>query len=84
MCWDLILMIAAVGVMWMSSEPTTRLRALYKKNNWFMRLMNCAMCSTFWIYILWSLYSGQFNLGEASISAIIAEFVNRKINEGSL
>ena len=84
MCWDLILMIAAVGVMWINAEPTIRLRSLYKRNDWFMRLINCGMCSTFWIYILWSLYSGQFNIGEACISAIIAEFVNRKINEGSI
>ena len=84
MCWDLILMVAAVGVMWIVSEPTTRLRALYKKNDWFMRLLNCAMCSTFWIYIFVSAALWQFNIGEACISAILAEFVSRKMNEGTL
>lgn len=84
MCWDSILMIAAVGVMWINAEPTQRLRSLYKKNDWLMRLMNCSLCSTFWIYMIWSFYLGQFNIGEACISAILAEFISRKINEGSL
>ena len=84
MCWDSILMIAAVGVMWINAEPTQRLRGLYKKNDWLMRLMNCCLCSTFWIYMIWSFYLGQFNIGEACISAILAEFVCRKMNEGSL
>ena len=84
MCWDSILMIAAVGVMWINAEPTQRLRSLYKKSDWFMRLINCCLCSTFWIYMIWSFYSGQFNIGEACISAILAEFVCRKLNEGSL
>lgn len=84
MCWDLILMVAAVGVIWINSEPTTRLRSLYKKDDWFMRLINCCMCSTFWIYMIWSFSKGQFNIGEAAISAIIAEFVCRKLNEGSI
>lgn len=84
MCWDLILMIAAVGVMWINAEPTIRLRSLYKKNDWFNRLMNCCLCSTFWIYIVVSASLWQFNIGEACISAIIAEFICRKINEGSL
>ena len=84
MCWDLILMIAAVGVMWINAEPTQRLRSLYKKNDWFNRLINCCLCSSFWIYVVVSLSLSQFNLGEACISAILAEFISRKINEGSL
>jgi hypothetical protein len=77
-------MIAAVGVMWINAEPTQRLRSLYKKNDWFNRLINCCLCSTFWIYIVVSASLSQFNIGEACISAIIAEFICRKINEGSL
>jgi hypothetical protein len=77
-------MIAAVGVVWINAEPTIRLRSLYKKNDWFMRLINCCLCSTFWIYMIWSFYLSQFNIGEACISAILAEFVCRKMNEGSL
>ena len=84
MCWDLILTIAAVGVMWINAEPTQRLRSLYKKNDWFNRLINCCLCSTFWIYVVVSASLSQFNIGEACISAIIAEFVCRKLNSGSL
>lgn len=84
MCWDLILTIAAVGVMWINAEPTQRLRSLYKKNDWFNRLINCCLCSTFWIYVIYSLCLSQLNIGEACISAIIAEFVCRKLNSGSL
>ena len=85
MCWDLILGFAAVGVMWINAEPTIRLRSLYKKNDWFMRLMNCCLCSTFHIYLWSNLYlTGSIDILGASASAIIAEFVCRKMNEGSL
>ena len=84
MCWDLILMVAATGVMWINAEPTIRLRSLYKKNDWFMRLINCCLCSTFWIYVITSIYLSQFNIGEACISAILAEFICRKMSEGTL
>jgi hypothetical protein len=85
MCWDLIIGYAAVGVIWIVSEPTLRLRSLYKKNDWFMRLMNCAMCSTFHIYFWSQLFmTSNIDILGASISAIISEFVVRKLNEGSL
>ena len=85
MCWDLIIGFAAVGVMWINAEPAIRLRSLYKKNDWFNRLINCCLCSSFHIY-LWStlLLTGSIDILGACVSAILAEFVCRKINEGSL
>ncbi len=74
-----ILGIACVGVLWINSEPTIRLRSLYKTEDWFFRLINCCMCSTFWIGLALS-----FDIYTASISSILAEFICRKINSGSL
>lgn len=85
MCWDLIIGCAAVGVLWISSEPTIRLRSLYKKNDWFNRLINCCLCSTFHIYLWLQLYmTGSLDFLGASVSAILAEFVCRKMNSGAL
>jgi len=85
MCWSTIIGYAAVGVMWINAEPTIRLRSLYKKNDWFNRLINCCLCSTFHIY-LWSqlFMTGNIDILGASVSAILAEFISRKMNEGSL
>jgi hypothetical protein len=82
--WSII-GIAAVGVMWINAEPTTRLRSLYKNNDWFSRLINCCLCSTFWISIFYNLLWYQsLDLFAASLSAIIAEFICRKLNQGSI
>lgn len=85
MYWSTIIGFAALGVIWIVSEPTQRLRSLYKRNDWFMRLINCAMCSTWHIYF-WSQFvmTGSPDPLAASISAVLAEFISRKINSGSL
>lgn len=83
--WYLILGIAAVGVMWNVSEPTIRLRSLYKRNDWFMRLINCSMCSTFWISVLYNLICFQtLDIFSASLSAILAELICQKLNSGGI
>jgi len=74
-----ILGLSCIGVLWINSEPTIRLRMLYKRDDLFSRLINCCMCSTFWI----SLIVSQ-DLYIASISSILAEFICRKLNSGSL
>lgn len=74
-----ILGLSTIGVLWINSEPTIRLRSLYKKNDWFSRLINCSMCSTFWI----SLVVTQ-NLYVAAISSVLAEFISQKLNSGTL
>lgn len=78
---------AAVTVLWICSEPTNRLRDyLFKeKDNWFNRLINCAMCSGFHIY-LWPmlLMNGSVNILYAAIVSVLAEFTVRKLNEGSI
>lgn len=80
-----IIGLAAVGVLFSVSEPTIRLRLLYKRNDWFMRLINCGMCSSWHIYFWYILLTeGRVDILGASVAAILAEFVVRKLNEGSL
>jgi hypothetical protein len=74
-----ILGLSCLGVLWINSEPTIRLRLLYKKDDLFSRLINCCMCSTFWIALLCSQ-----NLYIAAVCSILAEFICRKLNSGSL
>lgn len=77
--WFEIIGLACVGVLWIESEPTQRLRSLYKKDDLFSRLINCCLCSTFWI----SLIVTQ-NIYIAAISSVLAEFICRKLNTGNL
>ena len=74
-----ILGLASIGVLWINAEPTIRLRQLYTRDDWFMRLINCCLCSTFWIALIWTQ-----NLYVAGISSVIAELVCRKLNSGGL
>lgn len=76
---------AAIGVMWINAEPCIRLRSLYKRTDLFSRLINCCLCSTFHIY-LWSqlLLTHSVDILGACVSAIVAEFICRKLNGGSL
>jgi hypothetical protein len=80
-----ILGLACVGVLYINSEPTTRLRSLYKRNDWFMRLINCAMCSSFWISIIYHLviYCEPYIL-VSSIVSVLAELISQKLNSGSI
>lgn len=80
-----IIGIAAVGVLWINSEPTIRLRGFLFKNkfNWLTRLLECGMCSTFHIYFWWQLLMfSNIDIIGASVSAVIAELVNRKLMSG--
>jgi hypothetical protein len=80
-----ILGLAAVGVLWINAEPTIRLRLIYKKEDWFFRLINCCMCSSFWISIIYHLITyGSPYILVSSIVSILAEFICRKLNSGSL
>ena len=91
--WNII-QIAAIGIMWVASEPTNLLRhwifkTIYKckpyDNNFVWRLLDCAICSTFWIYILYKLlWFNDIQIGEASIAAIIAEIIDRKLKRGNV
>lgn len=77
---------AAITVLWICSEPTIRLRDfLFRKDNWFNRLINCAMCSGFHIY-LWPmlLMNGTVNILYAAIVSVMAEFIVRKLNTGNI
>lgn len=77
--WFEIIGLASVGVLWINAEPTTRLRSLYKKENWFYRLINCCLCSTFWLALI---VTG--NIYSAACSSVLAELICRKLNSGNL
>ena len=83
--WFTIIGLASVGAIWINSEPTIRLRSLYTKQNWFFRLINCAMCSTFWISILYTLiWHGNLDLFTACSSAVLSELISQKLNSGTI
>lgn len=64
------------------AEPVNLLYdVLFKKNNYFKRMLTCALCSGFWIYLVYQMIAtGTIDLMGASISAIVAELINRKLN----
>ena len=82
-----ILGFSAIGALWILSEPTIRLREwlVGDKFNWFTRLINCGMCSSFHIYFWWQLLV-NFNidiLGAAMVS-ILSEIIIRKLESGNI
>ena len=80
-----IIGLACIGVLWITAEPMIRLKGLYKKDNWFSRLINCCLCSTFWIALIYKLVCfGSLDLFVASCSAVLGEFICRKLGEGRL
>jgi hypothetical protein len=80
-----IIAFACIGALWINSEPTIRLRMMYKREDFFYRLINCCMCSTFHIYFWYNLILNyNFDILGASICAILAEFISRKLNTGTL
>jgi hypothetical protein len=82
---DLILNIigfSCIGVLIVISEPTTKLRnfILGKHNGYLRRLLECAMCFTFNLYLFYHLIvNGDINILHAAISAIIAEIIYNKL-----
>lgn len=79
--------IASIGALWITSEPTIRLRELIlgKHDGVLRRLLECAMCSTFYIAMIYSIvWLGSFDLLFISTTSILAELVSRKLNSGSI
>jgi hypothetical protein len=84
MSWELIIGLAAVGVMWVASEPTIRLRMfLFKKDTtWWFRLLECAMCSSFHIYFWYKLFVyHDIDIIGASLCGILSELIYQKLNK---
>ncbi len=78
-----IIGLAAIGVMWINAEPMIRLREFYKSDDWFMRLINCCLCSTFWISMIYfGIFYFRVDIMSSSIAAVLAEILCRKINSG--
>ena len=75
---------ACIGVLWVVSEPTILLREWLfgVRNNFFTRLINCSMCSSFHIYFWYELLiNNHFDIGGAAIVAIIAAIIDKTIND---
>lgn len=75
-------------MLWVSSEPTARLRealgftdAKYPEMGeakaFLHRMMNCALCSGFWIGLAMT-----WHVGWAAVAAVAAETINRKMTNG--
>lgn len=80
-----IIGLACIGVLWINAEPMIRLRMLYKNDDWFFRLINCCLCSTFWIALLYKIiWFQQCDLFTASCASVLGEFICKKLTEGGL
>lgn len=80
-----IIGLACIGVLWINAEPTIRLRSYYKKEDWFFRLINCCLCSTFWIALTYKLVCyQQFDLLFAATCSVLGELICKKLTEGKL
>jgi hypothetical protein len=83
-----IIGIACIGVLWIYSEPTIRFRnwLLKSHDGIWRRLLECAMCSTFWIAVIYQLVFGswsiQFDLLFAAMAAVLAELLCKKLLGG--
>ena len=83
--WYTIIELACIGVLWINAEPTIRLRSLYKRDDWFNRLINCCLCSTFWIAILYNLiWLQQLDLFMAASASVLGELICKKLNSGTI
>ena len=84
MLWTII-GLASVGVLYICSEPTIRLRnfILGKHQGIFRRLLECAMCSSFWIAFLYKMiWFQQLDIFTAASAAVLAELIVQKLNNG--
>lgn len=80
-----IIGLACIGVLWINAEPMIRLKSLYKRDDWFSRLINCCLCSTFWIALIYKLVWFQsLDLFVASCAAVLGELICRKLIAGGL
>lgn len=72
-----ILGLACLTNLFVHSGPMIYLRMWLfgAKDRWWINLMECAMCSGFWIGLIFT-----WNLYLACIISILAEFISRKIN----
>jgi hypothetical protein len=74
--------LSCIGVLWINSEPTTKLRHwIYKSytDNWHWRLINCCLCVSFWIGLI-----GTGDLLYAAIVSVLGEILCRKLGGGIL
>jgi hypothetical protein len=85
---------ACLGFMFVNSEPTIRVRNWFYKSmfkskdftsTWHWRLLNCCLCISTHIYFWYQLFFFQnIDILGAVAVGVIAEFINNKLNSGSL
>ncbi len=83
----LILGIASMSVLFVVAEPMIIskhmvFKMIFKKNyesNFFWKLINCCLCSGFWIGLVITQ-----DIYQASIISILSELIYKKINEFKL
>lgn len=77
--------LACIGVLWINAEPTIVLRnRIYKwwygcrefDHKWHWKLINCALCISFWIGIIFT-----WSILQAAIISVLAEILHKKINK---
>jgi hypothetical protein len=73
--------LACIGVLFVSAEPAIKLKHfLFNKienyqDRWFWRLINCSLCSGFWIGLV---FTGD--ILTAATVAVLGEVLYQKIN----
>ena len=72
-----ILGLAAISFLFVNSQPTVYLKEkLFGFNdNWFIQLINCSLCSGFWIGLAFT-----FNIYEAAIVSVLAQLIENTLN----
>ena len=87
MDWGKVIGLAAIGIIWIESEPGIRFRncILGKHQGLFRRLLECAMCSTFWISLIYFLlWEESLEIMLAASSAVLAELISQKLKGGKI
>lgn len=80
-----IISLAAISALFILAEPLIKLKHILFKSikdyesTWLWRLLNCALCSGFWIGLVFT-----FDLYSAAIISVLAEFIYKKLTEGGL
>ena len=77
-----ILSVACIAVLFVEAEPLVRLKEILfsnYKSSWLWRLMNCALCSGFWIGLILT-----FNVEVAAIASVLAELIHKNLTSGKL
>ena len=82
-----IIALACISVLFVVAEPLIRFKyfiydKIFKKdyqNKWHWKLINCALCSGFWLGLIFT-----YNIYFAAIISILSELIYKKITSARL